>query len=124
MKHKLNEYIFFNIESSKASPLMDIFETAELLVFEVDLPGIEAEDLSIRVYGDIVILEGIKKDSDKKGNCRYLCMERNRDNFRRMIKLPVKVDAKGAKAKYKDGVVRILFPKIKESVIKITIEKE
>ncbi|MCI4625375.1 MAG: Hsp20/alpha crystallin family protein [Candidatus Magnetoovum sp. WYHC-5] len=124
MKYKLKECLFYNTEGSNTLPLMDVYETTDFLVFEIDLPGVDLNDVSINVYDDIVVIEGIKSAEVRPQDCRYLCMERSFDSFRRMIKIPVKVNNSEGKAKYVDGVIRLTLPKVKDRVINIKIEKE
>lgn len=103
-------------------PPMDIYETADMLVFDIDLPGVDIADMSLKVYDEIVVIEGIRS-ALSIDNCRFLCMERTHETFRRMIKLPVRVNAQSAKAVYKDGVMTLSFPKIKDRVFQIRIEE-
>ncbi|MBF0319902.1 MAG: Hsp20/alpha crystallin family protein [Nitrospirae bacterium] len=124
MKNKLDERIICASETAIPLPPMDIYETADMLVFEIDLPGVDTSEMSIKVYDDIIIIEGIRNKLTIDSNCRFLCMERTHETFRRMIKLPVRVNAMSAKAVYKDGVITLNFPKIKDKVFQIRIEKE
>lgn len=69
---------------------------------------------------DILIIEGIREQV-KKADVRFLCMERKRDAFRRILKLPVEVDPEGGEAMYNNGVITIKFPKLKQKVVKLKI---
>jgi HSP20 family molecular chaperone IbpA len=40
-----------------------------------------------------------------------------------MVKIPVPVNSMAGKASYRDGMIIVTFPKIKDKVIKIKIEK-
>ncbi|MBF0555387.1 MAG: Hsp20/alpha crystallin family protein [Nitrospirae bacterium] len=123
MKNRLEERIFCAAETAIPLPPMDIYETSDSLVFDIDLPGVDIEDMSLKVYDDIVVIEGIRNKLSID-NCRFLCMERTYETFRRMIKLPVRVNASSAAAVYKDGVITLKFPKIKDRVFQIRVEKE
>ncbi|KJU83316.1 small heat shock protein molecular chaperone [Candidatus Magnetobacterium bavaricum] len=111
-------------------PPVDIYETAELLVFEIDLPGIEPNEAEIKVINDTVVIEGIKRERSGGGGiggglgCRFLCMERFLEGFRRVVKIPVAVDTSAGKAVYSGGVVKLTFPKSENKEILIRIEKE
>src|SRR5208337_4832157 len=96
----------YHVESS-VWPLVDIYETGDELIFEIDLPGIEPDDLSIRVYGDMLIIEGIRSDAGGEPDLRYICMERGIRGFRRVIKFPVPVNASSSEAFYSRGVISI-----------------
>ncbi len=115
--------VYFQRETTGSLPLLDLYETDGNLVLEVDLPGIDPEDVLIKVYEDIIIIEGIKKEVREEKMFRYLCMERSFESFRRIVKIPVPVITHEGKASYNDGVVTLTFPKISGRVIKIKIEK-
>lgn len=89
----------------------------------MDIPGIDPEDVLIKVYEDIIIIEGIKRETYEGKRFKYLCMERSFESFRRMVKIPVPIDSTAGKASYNEGVITVTFPKIKGRVIKIRIEK-
>lgn len=112
----------YHVESS-VWPLMDIYETGSELIFEIDLPGIEPDDVSIRVYGDMLIIEGIRTDAGREPDLRYICMERGIRGFRRVIKFPVPVNASPSEAFYAHGVITIKFPKRERKAITITVKR-
>lgn len=101
-------------------PLFDLYETDDALVIEVDLPGINPEDILIKVFDDIAIIEGIKRRETER-KVRYICMERSFESFRRIIRLPVTVNSMAGKALYLEGVLRLTLPKIRERVFKINL---
>ena len=115
--------LYFQRETTGPLPLLDLYETERDLVLEVDLPGINPEDVLIKVYEDIIIIEGIKKEIREEKMFNYLCMERSFESFRRIVEIPVPVRTHEGKASYNDGVITLTFPKIRDRVIKIRIEK-
>ncbi len=91
------------------------------------MPGIDPADVSIRVYEDLLIIEGIRdkgNDESISGEFKYLCMERGIKNFRRVLKIPVHVNTMTGNAFYANGVMTVRFPKLKGKLIKIKIEKK
>ncbi len=116
--------LYFQREAACSLPLMDVYETSEDIVLEMDLPGIDPKDVLIKVYEDVIIVEGVKREGHREKKLRYICMERNFESFRRIIKVPVPVDAAAGKAWYDHGVITVTFPKLKERVIKISIENK
>lgn len=118
----LRNVLFLHRESSGSSPLVDLYETDDSLVLEMDLPGIDPADVLIKVYEDVIIIEGIKRENRKERRCRYLCMERSFDSFRRIVRLPVPVNSSSGTATYRNGVLSLTLPKIKDRVIKIKID--
>jgi HSP20 family protein len=118
----LRNVLFLQRESSGSLPLVDLYETDDTLVLEMDLPGINPADVLIKVCEDVIIIEGIKRESQKEKKYKYLCMERSFESFRRMIRIPVPVSPAAGRAKYTNGVITLTLPKMKERVIKIKIE--
>ncbi len=103
-------------------PPVDVYETEDSLIVEIDLPGIETEKILIKVFNDLLILEGLRQEMIKE-DVRFICMERSRDAFRKIIRLPVEIESDRGTAIYNNGVITLRFPKIKARVVKIKISK-
>jgi len=109
-------------------PLLDLYETADDIVVEVDLPGMDPAEVEVCFLHGLLTIEGVKKEKveeDEKVN--YLCMERSFETFRRVIKIAVPINPRGAGAVYSMGVLTVTFPKVKEKrgeAIKIPIARE
>lgn len=123
MQGTIKELKFYYSQQTSDEPLVDLYETDDDLVFEVDLPGVDPEEMLIKAVDDMLIIEGIKSHEADEGNRKrsYLCMERNRDSFRRVVQLPLRVNIHEGRAVYSHGVVTIAFPKFKEKVVKIKV---
>lgn len=117
-------FLDYHMETAGSLPLVDVYETDDKLVLEMDLPGIDPADVLIKVYEDAIIIEGMKREARKEKRLRYICMERSFESFRRMIRIPVPVNAVAGKAWYEHGVITVTFPRIKEGVVKIKIENK
>ncbi len=127
MKKILKGLFFYEVQAC-SGPLIDLYETEDDLVCEIDLPGADLSRLSIRVYEDLLLIESAGfPDSDEEmspGGFRYLCMERSLKGFRRVIKLPVLVNTLAAAAWYSEGVLKVTFPKLKGKLIRVAIERK
>ncbi|BCB96757.1 hypothetical protein JZK55_16790 [Dissulfurispira thermophila] len=126
MRNVLKGLFYYEAETCIA-PLIDIYETKNDLVFECDLPGVDPDNLSIRAYEDLLIIEGVITDADvnsSSGSLKYLCMERGIKEFRRVIKLPVHVNTVAGEAFYSRGVLTVKFPLLKGKMIKIKIQRK
>jgi HSP20 family protein len=95
-------------------PSMDQFETAEHLHFEIDLPGINQDNLSVSILEKKIIVEGSKPPFRCGADGRYMCAERKFGNFRRTIELHDTCDTNCIEAVLLDGVLSIKIPKIKD----------
>ncbi|HMK56532.1 MAG TPA: Hsp20/alpha crystallin family protein [Dissulfurispiraceae bacterium] len=127
MNKVLKGLFFYEVEACRG-PLIDLYETGDDLICEVDLPGADLSKLSIKIFEDLLLIEsaGFPEGDDEMfpGEFRYLCMERSLKAFRRVVKLPVLVNTLAAAAFYRDGVLTVRFPKLKGKVIRVAIERK
>lgn len=105
------------------SPLVDMYETGDSLVFEIDLPGVKPEDVTVQVMDDELLVEGFKREQEDESMLRYIRMERGPRCFRRTLGIPVSVNPLAAKAVYRDGVLRVELPKLVDEAVRIEIER-
>ena len=82
-------------------PALNLWEDANSLFLEAELPGCELSDLEIMVTGDNQLsIQGARKQPEiEKGTWHR--QERGYGNFRRMIELPEHVDADQVTAEFK-----------------------
>lgn len=99
-------------ESGAWIPNADILETPDDLVVMVELPGVDAGDLTLSANGGNVILRGEKRKLDPEESPRFHAAERPFGRFRRVISLGVPVNTHRAEAVLDNGLLRIRFPKV------------
>lgn len=92
-------------------PAVDIFETAERLVVEVELPGFSPEDISLSICCNVLVVEGTKKQDYQCRAGTVLCLERNFGRFRRTVEIPQGFDTNGVTASYARGVLSVALPR-------------
>ncbi len=95
--------------------------TIKILVF-VDILGAEKENIKLNATEDSLKIKAEIKER-KEEKLEYAYRERKYAGFYRLVNLPVKVDASKAKATYKNGVLKVKFPKI-ESLKKVNVPIE
>ena len=93
-------------------PNADILETSESLVVKVELPGVEAEDLSLTVNSGNLVVRGEKRRPPLAQGERCEHRERQYGPFRRVIHLGVPVNTRQAQAVLHNGLLRLTFPKV------------
>lgn len=110
-----------------SEPLLDLYETADSIVVEADLPGIDPDDVEISILSGTVVIEGMKKEKIAENEkINYLCMERSFESFRRIIKLSSPINPNTARAVYTLGVLTVTIPKIKDkrgTVVKVKVDR-
>lgn len=93
------------------TPQIDIQETPQAILVRAELPGVEKDDLTLRLEGDTLRLRGEKtSENEKKGKQSYH-FERFYGSFERVIPLSTPVDPQKVEARLKNGVLSITLPK-------------
>ena len=101
------------------TPSADLIETGTAYEVTLDVPGMNAEDLSIDLKGSHLWITGERKEQeDDKEDKTVHHAERRYGQFRRVMALPGKVDDESIVAEYSNGVLTITVPKTEETQTK------
>lgn len=92
-------------------PHVDVAENDKTFEVTADLPGVDQKDISVELKDDILTLSGEKKEEVEKKEKDYHLSERRLGSFKRLFRLPPGVDENKASADFKNGVLKIAFPK-------------
>jgi HSP20 family protein len=91
---------------------VDVKEDEKSYSVRADIPGVKKEDIQVDIEGDQVWLRAeAKQEKEEKKDEKVIYSERSYGMVSRSFSLPTEVDAKGAKAEYKDGVLNLTLPK-------------
>jgi len=107
------------------SPLVDIYEGAENVVLRADLPGLQQDEIDLRIENGQLRLRGTRSLPDGAGREEYHRIERPFGTFVRVFSLPTSVDVTKVKAEFRNGVLEVSLPKRQESQprpVKIQVE--
>ena len=96
-------------------PAVDIYETKESILLNVELPGVTKEDISLEVKDSTLMLRGEKKLEKDVKEENFHRMERAYGSFTRAFTLPSTVQQDKVKAKFRDGILEIVLPKAEEA---------
>ncbi|GBD35062.1 Spore protein SP21 [bacterium HR36] len=97
-------------EENVFTPPLDIYETADGLVLEADLPGVSGENLRVCVNGNVLEIYG-KVKWPIPADARPLHEEMRWGDFFRSFILPEEVDADAISAEFQHGVLHLVLPK-------------
>ncbi|SNB47429.1 Hsp20/alpha crystallin family protein [Geobacter sp. DSM 9736] len=95
-------------------PPVDVFETADHLIVEMDLPGFDRSDLSLSMCCNTLVVEGAKREEPRPDDVSYICLERSFGRFCKTLEIPPAVDVAGVEATYQNGVLVVSFPRVKD----------
>jgi HSP20 family protein len=95
-------------------PPADLSESGEAVTVSMELPGVRAADLEVRVAAGHLRVAGRKRKGAPRGVITHLCSERAYGRFARTIRLRWPVRADAATAELKDGLLTVRLPKLPE----------
>jgi HSP20 family protein len=91
-------------------PALNLWEDADNLYAEAELPGLELNDLEVYVTGNQLTIKGERKPPvDEKA--AWHRQERGYGGFSRKLDLPQGVDEQKVNASLKNGVLTVQLPK-------------
>lgn len=92
---------------------IDVSETPQAYSVHADLPGVNKEDIDVRVHGNMVQIDAeIKRQSQQPSNGdKLLRSERYQGNISRSFSLAQEIDESKVKALYDKGVLSLELPK-------------
>lgn len=101
---------FFNKSSY---PKVDVVDYKDKIQINSEIPGLLKKDINIEVKDDILTISGNKHDkTESNGNGTYLYKELKHSSFRRSFTLNKNLNLENIKAKFENGMLEIVIPKI------------
>jgi len=101
-------------------PAVDIRETENSYVLDMDLPGYDEKNIEVHVDGSSLTIAAkdeeardVKKDEETQGT--YLLRERRVRSFSRSFKLPENADPESVSAAFKNGILNLQIKKRAEA---------
>jgi len=111
---------YFDESDYRLSFRMNVYETADLWEYFVELPGVKEEDLKISFEDKHVKVSGTKNFGDGFGEItKYHRREIGEGCFERWLHLHDGADVDNIKAKLKDGVLKVTVPKLELAKVKM-----
>lgn len=99
----------------------DIYEKDGDYHIEIDIPGFEKKDINLEVKDGYLIISAEKQDKVKDEGKDYIRRERKYGKYQRSFYIG-DVESEKIEAEFKDGLLKILVPKIEEVIDKKVIE--
>ena len=93
---------------------VDVTESEDEYVLTANIPGVEAEDVSVKLEDQIVSISAMSTEDEDEQN-GYLVRERRVGKYNRNLRLGSKFEHDKVKAVVKNGVLTLSIPKATES---------
>jgi HSP20 family protein len=95
------------------SPPVDVEETEDAYVVDVDLPNVNPEDVSLEMRGEELRISGAFEERGRGGVVRR--QGRQTGEFEYMIDLPSDINSEQVQAAYRNGVLTVTVPKARDA---------
>ncbi len=93
-------------------PPTDVYETDDAVIVKVEIAGMSPEDIGISFVEHVLTIHGYRPDVDAKNS--YHCLEIPYGEFYSEVLLAGSFDDDAIEAKYENGFLRIVLPKLKQ----------
>lgn len=96
----------------RTAPKMDIYEKDGKIVAEIELPGVSQKDVEVEIKDNCLTVEAKKEEEKEEKKKGYYRKETASGYLKRQVFLPEEVKADKAEAELKDGVLKVVIPKV------------
>jgi len=118
MEEKASETEPDIFEEAEGALTVDVYQTPSSIIVESAVAGVNPEDLDISITSDSVSIRGKREKMEKVDEKDYLFQECYWGRFSRSIMLPQEIDPDKAQASLKNGVLKIVLPKLNKQKTK------
>jgi HSP20 family protein len=95
-------------------PVTDIFETEAALMLALEMPGVDRDNVNVKLESGVLTIEG-EIDFGKYQGLLPVYTEYNVGNYARNFQLSNDIDQDRISAELKDGVVMLTLPKAEKA---------
>ncbi|UCH94892.1 MAG: Hsp20/alpha crystallin family protein [Candidatus Aminicenantes bacterium] len=106
-------------------PRTNIIEVGDVVIIEVELPGVSKEDVSITLEDDnILIIRGVRRQPrlDESERVTYHMFEREFGSFYKRIVIDFPLDSSRINSVMENGVLTVKIPRKKAERISVEIK--
>ena len=103
-------------ETGFFTPVVEAREDEKGLTIEVDLPGVNPDDVSVELSEGVLTIKAERRmekdlDEEKKNGVKYHITERAYGTFMRRFALPFEADEEHIEATFDKGVLKVFIPR-------------
>jgi HSP20 family protein len=100
-------------------PAAEMHETPNTIELKLEVPGLEAKDIDVRVTEQAVAISGERQSQTKTEERGMTRSEFRYGKFQRVVPLPARVQNDKVQADYNNGVLSLSLPKAEDEKNKV-----
>jgi HSP20 family protein len=117
----------YPVWKESAMSVMDMWQQDSSLIVEMEMPGLDKEDINLKATVNSLLVTAEKKKIKEQKKEGLYRSERRWKSYRRSSSLPVKIKPEDIKAEYENGILKVKAPlaeseKKKEKKVKIEVK--
>ena len=115
------------LTTTSFAPPVDIYEDGHNITLKMEVPGIDEEDIDVRIENNTLTIRGERKFEKEEKEENFRRVERQYGSFTRSFTLPSSVETENIQASYDKGVLEIRLAKkaeAKPKQIKVKVSGE
>ncbi len=109
-----NEFVS-NFNTGITLPAVNVLDNAEEYIVEMAVPGLKKSDFDISLDNQMLSISAERSTEHEDTDDNYTRREFGYSSFKRTFSLPETVETDKIKAKYEDGLLKVLLPKRDEA---------
>jgi HSP20 family protein len=100
-------------QNTSLVPRINVAENDSSYEIQAELPGVDKKDIELSVKNNVLTLAGNKKSENEQKDDNHFIVERRFGSFERSFRLSGSVDSDNITAEYKNGILKVIIPKVK-----------
>ncbi|MDH5751741.1 MAG: Hsp20/alpha crystallin family protein [Deltaproteobacteria bacterium] len=101
--------------ANQFNPRVDISDEKDTVVLRAELPGVDKNEVDIKVENGVLTISGEKKQETQTQESGFYRCERSYGRFERSFRLPDMVAPEKIEADYRNGLLTVTLPKRPEA---------
>lgn len=105
-------------EEAEGQLAVDVYQNMNSFILESPIAGVDPENIDVSISSESVTIRGKRSKDEKVKEDNYLVQECYWGRFMRSVILPQEIDPERVQANIKNGVLRIILPKVNKAKAK------
>lgn len=109
-----NEFVS-NFNTGITLPAVNVLDNDDEYIVEMAVPGLKKSDFDVNIDNQLLSISAESNTENEDTNENYTRREFGYSSFKRTFSLPETVETDKIKAKYEDGLLKVMLPKRDEA---------
>jgi HSP20 family protein len=96
-------------------PVVDVVENDQTYQIHASIPGVKKEDIVLDVKANELIISGERSNENESKDAKRLVSEIRYGSFSRTFYLPDMVNKDKIEAKFENGILKVVIPKVEKA---------